>query len=101
MHEQVRQQRRYRPALWATAIPRDQTAILSLQRRLQPPPHIQQDPPLVGAEVMRHRLDHQLVIEVVEEPFDVKIDHPVGSPAALPARRHVNIHVLAGSGAAG
>jgi hypothetical protein len=45
--------------------------------------HIEQDPPLVG--VVRHRLQNEIMIEVVEEPFDVHIDHPVGSPATLPA----------------
>jgi hypothetical protein len=38
--------------------------------------------------MVRHRPDHQIVVKVVEEPFDVKIDHPVGSPATLTARRH-------------
>ena len=55
-------------------------------RRFQPPLHVQQDPPLVG--VVGHRPENKIMIKVVEEPADVHIDHPVGSPTPLPAHRH-------------
>ena len=46
--------------------------------------HVQQDPPLVG--VVGDRLEHEVPGHGVEERPDVQIDHPVRSPAPLPAR---------------
>ena len=46
---------RDRRALRAAAIPGNQGAVRPLQRRLEPPPHIQQDPPLVS--VVGYRLE--------------------------------------------
>jgi site-specific DNA recombinase len=77
---------RDRRTLRAAAISGLQGAVRPLERGLQPPLHIQQDPPLAG--VMGHRLENQIMIEIVEEPFDIKIDDPIRSPAALPARPH-------------
>jgi hypothetical protein len=47
MHEQVSQQRRNRRSLRGAAIPGYQGAICLLERRFKPPPHIQQNPPLI------------------------------------------------------
>src|SRR6266540_1012613 len=58
----------------------------------KPPLDVQQDPPLVG--VPRDRLEHEGMINAVEELLDVQVDHPVGSPAAPPADLH---RVLRGS----
>jgi hypothetical protein len=33
--------------------------------------------------VLPHRPQHQLVVEVVKEPLDVEIEHPVVAPASL------------------
>jgi DNA invertase Pin-like site-specific DNA recombinase len=76
---------RDRRALGTPAIPRDQFATVVLQRGLQPALHIQQNPPLVG--VVGHRLEDQVMVEVVEEPLDVDVDRPVGPPAPFPAGR--------------
>ena len=62
--------------------PGRQAAVRPLQRRNQPPLHIQQDPPLVG--VVGDRLQDEIMIKVVEEPLDVDIDHPVGLPTPSP-----------------
>ena len=83
MHEQVRQQRRDRRTLWGSAIPGDQRAVPPLQRGGEPPLHVEQDPLLVG--VMGDRLEHEVVRHAVEERPDVELDHPVASPASLPA----------------
>src|SRR3954467_14785785 len=36
--------------------------------------------------MMTDRLHDQFMIQIVKEPFDVQIDHPVGPPAPLPRR---------------
>jgi Recombinase/Recombinase zinc beta ribbon domain len=72
------------PALGGATIALGQGAIGQLQRCGEPPRHIQHHPTLVG--VGRHRLDHETVINGVEEPLDVKIKDPVLLPAPRPAR---------------
>jgi hypothetical protein len=57
-----------------------------LDRSGQPPLHVQHHPRLVG--VGRHRLDDQVMRAAVGKRLDVQIEHPVGFPAALPARGH-------------
>src|ERR1051326_2263831 len=57
-----------------------------MQWSLQPPRDIQQDPPLVG--VPRDRLEHQRMVDTVEERPDVKIYYPVVTPTPLPAATH-------------
>ena len=49
----------------------------SCQRRFQPPLHIQHYPPLLVRGVGLDRLDHQVMINGIEEFLDVKIEHPV------------------------
>ena len=66
-----------------SAIPLDQAAILALQRRFQPPLHVEQDPALVG--VVGDRFEREVPRDGVEELPDVEIEHPVVSPTALPA----------------
>ena len=57
-----------------------------LQRRLEPPPHIQHHPRQVGVRL--DSLDHQVPRHAVEELLDVQIDHPVRLPAPPPAGSH-------------
>src|SRR5690606_36839944 len=47
---------------------------------------IQQHPPAIG-EVL-HRSQNELVVEVVEEPPDIQVEHPLEAPAALPRPSH-------------
>jgi hypothetical protein len=55
--------------LWAATIAGKQAAVRPLKRGFEPPLHIQQDPPLV--RMVRHRLEYEFMIEVVEEAPDV------------------------------
>ena len=86
MQEDVRQQGRDRRALRAPAIPRLQGAVLALQRRLKPPLHVEEDPPLAG--VTGERAQDERVVERVEERPQIEIDHPVVSPTPLPTHPH-------------
>ena len=54
-----------------------------MERRFQPPLHVKEDPAQV--RVLRHRFEQKGVWNAVKERPDVKIDHPVALPAALPA----------------
>ena len=60
-----------RRALRGSAIPLDQAAVLALQRRFQPPLHVQQDPALVG--VVGYRLQDEVPRDGVEERPQVQI----------------------------
>ena len=57
-----------------------------LQRRLKPPPHIQQHPRLIS--VRADRLEDQLPRDAVEEGGHIKVDDPVRLPAVLAALVH-------------
>ena len=72
VHEEVRQQRGDRRSLGSSAIPLDQDAIRLLYRRGKPPPHIQQNPALVG--VVFHGLEDEVPRNAVEEGLDVQVD---------------------------
>ena len=61
VQEDVCQHGRDRRALRAAAIPGLEGAILQLQRRFEPPLHIEEDPPHV--RVVSHRLQDERVIE--------------------------------------
>jgi hypothetical protein len=52
----------------------------------QPPFDIQHHPRHLGVSL--NRLDHESVIDAVEELLDVQIDHPVTLPAPIPAYPH-------------
>ena len=52
------------PSPGAAAIPRDQAAVLPLQRRFQPPLHVEEDLPQL--RVLRHRLEEQVVVDAVD-----------------------------------
>ena len=54
-----------------------------LQRRLQPPFHIQHHPFQIGVGL--HRLDDEIMRNVVKEPGDVTIQHPRVRETPLPA----------------
>ena len=58
--------------------------VLQLHRGLQPALDIEQHPSAV--RVFAERLEQQLVIDAVEEPFDVEVNDPVGAPAAPSCR---------------
>ena len=77
---------RERRPLRGPAVALLQGPVGQLQRRLQPPPHIQHHPREVGIGL--HRLDDEVPGHAVEELPDVQIDHPVGLPAAFPACPH-------------
>ncbi len=83
MEEDVCQHGRDRRALRTTAIPCFQGAVPELKRRLQPPLHIEEDPPQVG--VVSYRCQDERVIERVEKRPEIKIDRPVVFPTPLPA----------------
>ena len=83
MHEQVRQDRRYRRSLRSSLGSLRERAVGVLQRRSQPPLDIQQHPP-VGAD-RGHRLDDKVPRNGVEELPDVQVDHPVVLPTPCPA----------------
>ena len=53
------------------------------QRRLQPPLHVQQDPPLLRRNMVGDRPFHEVPGHGVEELPDVEVDHPVAAPAPL------------------
>jgi hypothetical protein len=83
VQEHVGQQGRNRRTLRGSAIPIDQAAILALQWRFEPPLDVQPDPALIG--VMSHRLQDEVPRDAIEEGPNVKIQHPVLPPTALPA----------------
>jgi site-specific DNA recombinase len=71
--------------LWGPAVPRGQRPVGLLQRRSEPPLHVQQHPRDVGVHL--DRLDDEIPRHGVEERLDVQINHPVVSPAPPSACR--------------
>jgi site-specific DNA recombinase len=61
----------HRRPLRAAAIPGLQGAVLELQRRFQPPLHVEEDPPQVG--VVSDRFQNERVIERVEKRLEIQI----------------------------
>ena len=61
----------HRRPLRSSAIPFDQAAVLVLQRRLQPPLHVQQNPAQVG--VMGYRFENEVVRNAVEKRLQVQV----------------------------
>ena len=66
-----------------------------LDRSLQPPLDIEKYPRDIG--VMSNRLQDQFPIEIVKEAFDIQIDHPVLTSAALTCDTHRIQRGLAGT----
>ena len=77
---------RHRRPLRGPAVALLQSAIGMLQRSLQPPFHVQHHPFLVGVGL--HRLDDEVMRNVVKEPGDVAIQHPRVRKTTPPACLH-------------
>jgi hypothetical protein len=82
MQEDVGQQRRDHASLRRAPVSTDLVALGIDSRRFQPSLDVEENPRTGG--VFPHRVHHQKVIDVVEKPFDVQIEHPVVPPATLP-----------------
>jgi hypothetical protein len=87
------------PILRGSAIPFNQAAVLQLERRFEPPLHIEQDPALVG--VVSYRFQDEVPRDGVEERPDVDIEHPVVAPTALAAHPQRVVRRTAGPIAVG
>ena len=70
VQEEIRQQRRYRRALWSPLDRENKTAIGVLDRRDKPPPHIQHHPREIC--VLLHCGNDFSMRDIVEEPLNVK-----------------------------
>src|SRR5437870_109030 len=81
MHEEIHQHGTHDAALRRAAIARTNLTGLGYRGRLQPSPDIQQHP--LTVRVLAQCLPQQIVIEIVERSFDVKLEHPVVLPASL------------------
>jgi len=86
VQEQVRQQRAGDSALRRAALPRLQAPVRHLHRDPEPALDVEQHPLIVS--VMTHRAHQQVMIDVIEEPFDVEVHDPVVAPAALARLPH-------------
>jgi hypothetical protein len=60
-----------RRTLRGSAIALDQAAVLALQRRFQPPLHVEEDPAQVG--VMSYRLENEVPRDAVEKRLQVQV----------------------------
>ena len=84
MEEKVGQQGADYTPLRRSPIPCRQGSIRKLHRGFQPPFGVEKNPRAV--RVLAHSPDQKRMIDVIEEAFDVQIQHPVTAPAALPCR---------------
>ena len=75
---------RHHPALRRSLVPCDKRAVLLDHGSLQPTFDVEQHPPTI--RMVTDGLEQQLMVDVVEEPLDVHVQHPVVAPAS-PARR--------------
>ena len=73
-------------ALRSAAFAWNAHAALRFERRDQPPLDVQKNP--VFLDVGAHRLHQQRVIDLIEGRLDIKLHHPVISPAAFTSDRH-------------
>ncbi len=73
-------------ALRATTVSRYQAPILPLHWGFQPPLHVKRNPDQV--RVLPYRSHDELVVQGVEEGFDVQVYDPVRLPAPFPAGCH-------------
>src|ERR1019366_5562806 len=69
-----------RPFLWP-----HQSSIRHTHRRPEPPLYVERYP--FALRVTPHRSHQEFLIEVVIEPLDVKLKHPVKTPATLTCDR--------------
>src|SRR5262245_51313019 len=99
MQKQIRQDGTYDPALRSSCRARHDAAILHLRRSLQPAFDVEQHPGTV--RMMTNGLEQKLPIDAVEVSFDINIEHPVVSPAALTGLAHRIDGRFAGSVAVG
>src|SRR6516165_1505315 len=99
MQKQIRKDGAYDPSLRSSRRARHDAAVLYLHRSLQPAFDVEQHPGRV--RMMTDRLEHQFPIDAVEVSFDVDVEHPVVSPAALTGLAHCIDRRFAGSVAVG
>jgi hypothetical protein len=81
VQEQVSQHGANNTPLWRSLVPPHQHPIGHQHVRLQPALDIEQCPSAV--RVAAHSLHQEVVIDVVEEPLDVEIEHPVLAPTLV------------------
>ena len=81
VHEEIHQHGTHNTTLRRTAITWTNLSGLGYRGRLQPSPNIQQHP--LTIRVLAQCLHQQIVIEIVESSFDIKLNHPVMLPAPL------------------
>ena len=86
MEKEIRQEGTDDPALRRSSFPADQAAIRHLNGRSQPSFEVKQHPRAV--RVLAHRPHQQLPVDIIEEGFDVQIEHSIVAPATLP--RHAD-----------
>jgi site-specific DNA recombinase len=72
--------------LRGASLTRHQRPLRSFHRRCQPALDVQKNPR--DSAVLSERSQEQLVINVVEQTFDVELDDPVVVPASPPHQRH-------------
>ena len=82
VEKEIGQERTDDPALRRSPFPADEAAIRHLNGRSQPSFEVKQHPRAV--RMLAHRPHQQVPVDIIEEGFDVQIDHPVVAPAALP-----------------
>ncbi len=78
--------RRNHSTLRGAAFASDAHTVIRFERRNQPPLDVQKYPVLL--DVQAHRLHQQPMIDLIEGCLDIKLHHPVVSPAALTRDRH-------------
>ncbi len=86
MQKQVGQQWTGHATLRRALLARNDLPVLLFHWRFQPAFDIENHPPLRG--VFLHRSHQEILIQVVEEGFDVKVQDPVISPTPLPGLTH-------------
>ncbi|MBC2586876.1 recombinase family protein [Rhodococcus aetherivorans] len=87
-HCPLRWRRKHSP-LRGSPVPGSARAIRMEHIGAQPALHVQHDPSFgIGIEVTNKRLDHQLVVDGVEERTHVDLDHPRTLPTPSRAHRH-------------
>jgi site-specific DNA recombinase len=72
--------------LRGTSLARHQRPLRGFHRRRQPALDVQENPR--DSAVLSEGPQQQLVVNVVEQTFDVELDHPVIVPASPPHQRH-------------
>lgn len=86
VHEQIHQEGTDHSTLRGAAFASDAHTVIRFERRNQPPLDVQKYPVLL--DVQAHRLHQQPMIDLIEGCLDIKLHHPVVSPAALTRDRH-------------